>query len=277
MTVPVLVSTSWLSEHLQDARVRIIDIRGHVIPASEPLPHYFNHYDDYVKSHIPGAQFIDWVHEITDPADLCHAKIAAPDRFSAVMRRHGIDGETHVIAYDDAGGMFAARLWWALNYYGHDRVSVLDGGWNRWVAEGRPVTDEVARVAPGSFVPKVNPVLYRDADAVAQRRADETLIDVRTPAEYAGQASRAMRKGHIPGAINLPRASLLNQNGDLLGVSELAEQFSVAEGRQPIFYCNGGVSASFGLLAWRAAGNAGGSVYDGSWKDWGNDPDRPIG
>src|SRR5438132_10215543 len=112
MAEHLLVSTAWLQEHLADPDLRIVDIRGHVIPASEPLPHYFNHYQDYQKSHIPGAVFVDWVHEITDPDDPRHAKIARPERYATVMSRIGIGPETFVVAYDDANGMFAARLWW---------------------------------------------------------------------------------------------------------------------------------------------------------------------
>jgi thiosulfate/3-mercaptopyruvate sulfurtransferase len=140
MSENLLVTTGWLQDHLTDPNLRIVDIRGHVIPASEPLPHYFNHLDDYNKSHIPGAVFVDWVHEITDPADPRHAQIAPPERFSAAMSRAGIGSATFVVTYDDASGMFAARLWWALNYYGHHNVAVLDGGWNKWIAESRPTT-----------------------------------------------------------------------------------------------------------------------------------------
>src|SRR5262245_38015114 len=114
-----LVTTQWLYEHLSDSNLRIVDIRGHVAPASDPLPHYFNHQADYDQSHIPGAVFVDWVKEITDPNDPRHAQIAKPDRYAAVMSRLGITPETLVVGYDDAEGMFAARLWWSLNYYGH--------------------------------------------------------------------------------------------------------------------------------------------------------------
>lgn len=136
-----LVSTEWLAANLTLPRLRIIDIRGHVLPASEPPPHYFNHHAEYLVSHIPGAVFVDWVHEITDPTDPRHAKIAPPERFAAAMSRAGIGDDTFVVTYDDAGGMLAARLWWCLNYYGHSQVRVLDGGWTKWQAE-------IARPAP---------------------------------------------------------------------------------------------------------------------------------
>ncbi len=281
MSENLLVTTEWLAAHLHDAKLRVVDIRGHVLPANQPMPHYFNHRDDYTKVHIPGAVFVDWVHEITDPADPRHAQIASPERYAAVMSRLGIDAETCVVAYDDAGGMFAARLWWSLNYYGHSSVVVLDGGWNQWAAEGRPTTAEVPEIAPAQFIPRPNPDIFRSGTQVLTHiDGSQQLIDVRTPEEFAGKASRAKRGGHIPGAVNLPRALLLHADGTLLSPEALRRRFASAgigeQSSDVVFYCNGGVSASFGLLAYRAAGLAGGSVYDGSWKDWGNDETKPI-
>lgn len=281
MTESLLVTTNWLAEHLDDPNVRVVDIRGHVISASEPPPHYFNHHDDYVKSHIPGAVFVDWVHEITDPGDPRHAQIAKPERYAEVMRRIGVGPETFVVAYDDASGMFAARLWWSLNYYGHDKVAVLDGGWPKWTAEGRPTTATVPEIAPASFEARPNPALYRSGDAVeAALGGDTVFMDVRTPDEFAGKAARAARKGHIPGAVNTPRTDLVAADGTLLPPDALREKLGAvgitAESPEVVVYCNGGVSASYGLLALRAAGVTNAAVYDGSWKDWGNDPNRPI-
>lgn len=282
-----LVKTDWLAAHLNDADVRVVDIRGHVLPATEPLPHYFNHYDDYAKCHIRGAAFIDWVKEITDPADPRHAKIATPERYRAAMRRIGINDDTLVIAYDDASGMFAARLWWSLRYFGHERTAILHGGWQKWSAEGRPVSTETPAFAPGNFTARANRVIFRDAEQVERgMTARQILIDVRSPAEFRGEASRAPRFGHIPGAINVPRTDLLGADGELLPDDVLRAKFAAlgigvstsvnTEPADVVFYCNGGVSASFGLLAMNAAGIDGGAVYDGSWKDWGNDPDKPV-
>lgn len=278
MTQQLLVTTDWLAEHLHDANVRIVDIRGHVLPASAPKPHYFNHRADYDAAHIPGAVFIDWVEEITDPDSPHHAQIAKAERFAAVMNRNGIGDDTFVVAYDDAGGMFAARLWWALNYYGHSAVAVLDGGWQKWLAEGRPTTAEVPQFPQTQFTPNIQPAWRLTADDVAAR-GERTLIDVRTVEEFAGKASRAKRAGHIPGAVNIPRSDLLTSAGTMLPPEQLREIFAAGgvNGENAITYCNGGVSASYGLLALKVAGlgeNA--AVYDGSWKDWGDDVSRPI-
>jgi thiosulfate/3-mercaptopyruvate sulfurtransferase len=281
MSELLLVSTEWLHEHLSDANLRVVDIRGHVIPATEPPPHYFNHQHDYTKSHIPGAVFVDWVHEITDPDDIRHTQIAKPERYAAVMSRIGVDENTLVVAYDDYGNMLAARLWWTLLYYGHTRAAVLDGGWGRWTAENRPMTADIPVITPTAFTPRIHEALRRTGDQVLAQLGDgQTLIDARSASEYNGESSRAARKGHIPGALHVYRGSLLQPDGKLLPPEQLRAQFAAAgvneDSPDPVFYCNAGVSASFDLLAYRAAGFAGGSVYDASWKEWGSDPTKPI-
>jgi thiosulfate/3-mercaptopyruvate sulfurtransferase len=273
-----LVTTVWLDQHLDDPNVRVVDIRGHVAPATDPLPHYFSHRADYDESHIPGAVFIDWVRDITVDGPH-HMQIAPPEKFAALMSKIGVGAKTFVVAYDDAGGMFAARLWWALNYYGHPQVAVLDGGWQKWIAEDRPVTTDSPRIPVAQFEPKINPDLRRTAgDVQAALHSDTKLIDVRTEDEFRGRASRAKRSGHIPGAINLPRSQLVSPDGAMPPSGVLADMLDALEIKPSddiILYCNGGVSASYGLLALRMAGYNG-AVYDGSWKDWGNDDSKPI-
>ncbi|MDX2137433.1 MAG: sulfurtransferase [Chloroflexota bacterium] len=275
-----LVTTDWLTQRIDDRNIRIVDIRGHVLPASAPLPHYYNHHADYLEAHIPGAVFIDWVHEITDPADPRHAQIAPPERYAAVMRRNGVSDDTFVVAYDDAGGMFAARLWWSLLYYGHEHAAVLIDGWQRWVAQGLPTDSTIPNYPEGSFQARPQPHLRLTAEDVLAGVGHLNLLDVRTPDEFAGSASRTSRKGHIPTALNLPRAELLDAQGVMLAPDLLRAKFEAAgvhdDGSNTVTYCNGGVSASFALLAMRAAGYKGGAVYDGSWKDWSSDPDKPV-
>ncbi len=282
MTEPIqntLVTTMWLDQHLRDRSLRIIDVRGRVLPASAPLPHYYSHHDAYREAHIPGAFFVDWVRDITIDGPQ-RMQIAPPEKFAAVMSRLGISSRSLVVVYDDCEGMLAARLWWALQYYGHDRVAVLDGGWDKWLAEDRPITREIPFTTASDFAPQVNPALRRTAeDVLAAMNSHVRLIDVRTEGEYHGLISRARHHGHIPGAVNLPRHMLLTPDRTMRPPGIARDLFEAA-GVQPtdevILYCNSGVSASFALLAMRVAGLDGGSVYDGSWKDWGNQDHLPV-
>jgi thiosulfate/3-mercaptopyruvate sulfurtransferase len=285
MTDSLIVSTQWLADHLHDPDLRIIDIRGRVIGADQPPPHYFAHRADYEQAHIPGAVFVDWTQDITDPASPNGTQIAAADDYATLMKRLGVGDRTFVVAYDDAAGMFAARLWWTLGYYGHRRAAILDGGWKKWVDEGRPTTGEIPVIAPAVFTPRVNRNIRRTIEDIAAlvgaQDVSTLLIDVRTVEEFVGQASRARRSGHIPGAVNLARGALVNPDETLPSQAELRSKFADAgvdeDTSQVILYCNSGVSSSYAYLALRASGYTGkAAVYDGSWKEWGNDETRPI-
>ncbi|MCA9913892.1 MAG: sulfurtransferase [Anaerolineae bacterium] len=272
-----LVTTDWLAQHLQDTNLRIVDIRGKVLPATEPPPHYYSHRDDYLLSHIPGAVFVDWTTDIVEPGSPSY-DIANPDRYAALMSELGIGDDTFVVAYDDAQGMFAARMWWTLRYYGHDSVAVLDGGWQKWLAENHPVTDQIPARRRATFTPRLNSAL--NATAADIRREQPMLLDVRSPQEFAGEASRATRKGRIPGSVNVPRKQMLREDGRLLEADQLRGKFQAAglDLSNPgiVTYCNSGVSASFALLALEQIGIESASVYDGSWKDWANNLENPV-
>src|SRR5262245_21373423 len=148
MPLEPLVTTNWLAEHLRDLNVRVVDIRGFVTTKPEApgveKAVYRGARERYLAGHIPGASYVDWTTDITDPLDPVPAQIAPPERYAEAMSGRGIGNDRAVIAVDHAGGQFATRLWWALRHYGHDDVAVLDGGWNRWVDEGREIeTGEV--------------------------------------------------------------------------------------------------------------------------------------
>ena len=195
MTAP-LVSTEWLEANLDKENLRIIDMRGKVLPPSEPPPHYLSDRGAYLEAHVPGAVYVDWQTDIVEPGSPSN-DIAPPDQFAALMSALGVDERTHAVIYDDAANMFASRLRWCLRYYGHDAVSILDGGWIKWRGEGRPTSDGEATVPPANFVPRVNPSLRATADDIAQSLDAGTmqLLDVRSRAEFVGQTSRASGAG----------------------------------------------------------------------------------
>jgi len=283
---PVSVSTAWLAAHLGDPGVRIVDIRGKVLPPGS-TPRYVAKRGDYDDAHVPGAVFVDWTRDIVDTADPIPSQVARPDTFTAMMTKLGIGDDTLVVAYDDYDHIFAGRLAWAMRYYGHDAVRILDGGWARWIAEGRPNTRDVPRPAAPStpFVARVRSSLRVSADEVAATigRSDVLLLDARAPEQYAGLVSAAGRGGHIPGARNVPYATLIDAaTGRFQSPDNLARTFKQAGvdvahlPPRVIVYCNGGISCTVPLHALQMLGRADVAVYDGSWNEWGPDERRPI-
>lgn len=275
-----LVTTDWLNEHLIDSDLRIIEIRGKVLPPTEPPPHYFTDRAGYEAAHIPNAVFVDWQVDIVEPGSPSN-DIASPSRFAKLMERLGISNESTIVVSDDAASMFACRMRWALRYYGHERVYVLDGGWTKWMAERRPVSSEIPQVSPGEFVTNANANLKATAQDILRGLEAESLqlVDVRSPAEYAGEASRASYGGHIPSAINIPRKTMVADDMTLKPAAELRAQFQdIGIDLNPpdtVLYCNSGVSATYGMLAMEVAGAKNLRIYDGSWKEWGNDDSTP--
>jgi thiosulfate/3-mercaptopyruvate sulfurtransferase len=283
---PVSVSTEWLAAHLGDPGVRIVDIRGKVMPPGSK-PRYVPKRGDYDEGHLPGAVFVDWTRDIVDVDDPIPSQIAPAGRFAAKMTELGIGDDTLVVAYDDYDHIFAGRLAWALRYYGHDGVRIVDGGWSRWVAEGRPTTREVPRPPAASppFTPRRRPGLRVSADDVAAAigRSDVLLVDARAPDQYAGTVSAAGRGGHIPGARNVHYAALIEpMTGRFRSAGEITRAFAQAGvdvahlPPRVIVYCNGGISCTVPLHALQMLGSVDVAVYDGSWNEWGPDERRPI-
>jgi len=283
-----LVDTEWLQDHLEDPDVRVVDIRGYVkktdLGGGRQSAEYLPAREEYDGAHVPGAVFVDWTRDITDPDDPVPAQVAPPDRFAGLMGSLGIGDGTHVVVYDHAGGQFATRLWWALTYYGHDRVSVLDGGWNKWTAEGRPTTAEVPDPAPATFTPKTRPGWRREAEGVlsASRAGEALLLDARDEGQYTGAVTRGEgRAGHVPGARHLHADGLFGPDGTFLSDEDLEEKLreaGVPEDREApvVAYCNGGVAATVPLFALHRLGYRNLANYDGSWNEWGAREDLPA-
>ena len=283
-----LVDTEWLQDHLEDPDVRVVDIRGYVkktdLGGGRQSAEYLPAREEYDEAHVPGAVFVDWTRDITDPDNPVPAQVAPPDRFAGLMGSLGIGDGTHVVVYDHAGGQFATRLWWALTYYGHDRVSVLDGGWNKWTAEGRPTTTEVPDPAPATFTPKTRPGWRREAEEVlsASRTGEALVLDARDEGQYTGAVTRGEgRAGRVPGASHLHADGLFGPDGTFLSDEDLEEKLreaGVPEDREApvVAYCNGGVAATVPLFALHRLGYRNLANYDGSWNEWGAREDLPA-
>jgi thiosulfate/3-mercaptopyruvate sulfurtransferase len=285
-----LASTAWLAEHLDDPDIRVVDIRGYVkkhdLGDGRQRAEYLAARDEYDEAHLPGAVYVNWTSDITDPENPVPAQVAPPERFSELMGRLGIGDDTHVVVYDHAGGQFATRLWWVLTYYGHRRVSVLDGGWKKWTAEDRLNTAEVPKPQPATFSPKPRPEWRAEAEAVlaASQSGGSLILDARDPGQYSGAVTRGEgRPGHVPGAKHLHADTLFDPDSGSFRADEEIEEWlreaGVPEDRDSpvVAYCNGGVAATVPLFVMYRLGYRNLANYDGSWNEWGVREDLPTG
>ena len=280
-----LVTTDWLEEHLDDPDIRIVDVRGYVTTKLVTLgvedAAYLGAESEYLAGHIPGAVYIDWTADIIDPDDPVPVQVAPPKRFAEAMASRGIGDSTHVIAVDHAGGQFATRLWWALQYYGHSAVSVLDGGHLRWVDEGRPIAEGSVKVDRKTFTPDVQPGWRVTAEELRDRLGSRAfqLIDARDAGQFTGTRRRGPRAGHIPGAVHFPRDLVFRHHGGFAPLEQIDQALQVSgitSARPTIAYCNGGVAATVCLFHLYRLGSRELGVYDGSWNEWGSREELPI-
>ena len=277
-----LVDTDWLAARLQDPSLRILDVRGVIRPPTDPPPWYLESRDKYASAHIPGAGYVGWLTDLVEPDAPVKMTMASPERFAALMERLGIGDGHLVIAYDDDGNHMAARLWFMLNTYGHSAVRLLDGGYPKWVAEGRPVSAAAPDHPPTTFTARIQPGWRATAEDVRRALQDHAvrLVDSRTPAQFRGETTRGQRKGRIRGAVNVPIERFWGgpykawrSEAELKALHEAA---GVTPEARVITYCNAGVSASVGLFALKLLGHEASSNYAGSWYDWERDPSNPV-
>jgi thiosulfate/3-mercaptopyruvate sulfurtransferase len=287
----MLVGTEWLAERLGAPDVTPVDMRWREDGSGHRL---------YDQGHIPGAVYVDWSRNIVDPDNPIAFMLAPPEAFAAAMAARGIGDRTTVVAYADELGSGPYRLWWAFRVFGHDDVLVLDGGMEKWRAEGRPLSTEASPIRPAMWTPRPGSVRAATAAEVVTAASDGTaaILDSRPPEQYRGEAvwfetgsvpadrhgiARTprgdLRAGRVPGAASVPVAELFREDRTMKEPQELRAILAGAGAtpdRPAITYCGVGVSASCLLFALTRAGFEDAALYDASWEEWGRDPTLPV-
>ena len=281
-----LIETGALEASLGAPELRIVDCTTWLKPAEpgDDAPYrVVPGRDEYDAEHIPGAVFLDIQGAISDPDTRLKFMAPTAERFAAAMGALGIGDDSRVVLYSAGSIMWATRVWWMLRAFGFDRAAVLDGGWEKWKAEGRPVSAAPGEYPPARFTAELRPGRFVDSGYVLSRLGDAgtAAVNALAPAFHLGEGpSRYGRPGRIPGSVNVPAATLLDpSNGAFVPLDEarrLHEEAGITPDRHVVAYCGGGISATVGLFLLHQLGYTDLTLYDGSMGEWAHDPDLPI-
>lgn len=278
-----LVSTEWLARHLDDPGLRVLDPSTLLIPT----PDYSRYVsvparEDFEKAHVPGAAFVDMQAELSAPHAYLRFMLPDAQAFASAMAGYGVSDDSFVVTYATANHWWATRLWWMLRVFGHARVAVLDGGLQKWLAEGRPVeTGTAAPRARGRYTPRA-PELARVAtreDVLAAIGAGDVCnINALHPKQHAGTGGVTYgRRGHIAGSVNVPAAANVNADHTFKSLEELGILYAQAMQKPKVItYCGGGIAATSVALALEMLGHRSVKVYDASLTEWAADAALPM-
>ena len=275
----MLIDTVELSQHEQDPQWIVFDCRHDLFDlAKGPAA--------YDAGHIPGAYFAPVDTALSGVKTGTNGRHPLPSAvdFAAFLNRHGATSETQLVAYDDVGGQYAARLWWLARWIGLTRVALLDGGYPKWLAEGRPVsTRHPEPRGGGTVIPTPDDAQWVKVSSVLEglNTGKSLVLDARAPERFRGEVEPIDRiGGHIPGARNRFYKANLRSDLTMRPASELQREFEqLLEGRSPaevVHHCGSGITACANLLAMEHAGLKGSKLYAGSWSEWIADPTRPV-
>ena len=270
----LLAETDWLADHLNDPGIAVVDC--------EEL-------NAYLRIHVEGAVGLRTHHYLkdrNDPSFGTGVHVMPPEQFERVMSGHGVSNDSLVVAYDSMGGLYAARLWWTLRYYGHTNCKVLNGGFRKWYEEGRPVSLDQPHVEWTQFKtqPPRTEICATRAQVESAIDDNGTIIwDVRAHTEYTGDDPRQNKRGgHIPSARNLEWLDLTappTRSGLLLPAEEIEQKLQAAgvtPDKHVITHCQAGIRAAFGMFVLDLMGYPSVASYDASWNEWGNLDDTPV-
>lgn len=280
----LLVTPDWLEARLDDPSIRILDCTTHMTPQPVGPSKIASGRPDWARAHLPGAAHVCMVEDLSDPDGRYPYTLPAEPRIAALLSRLGIGNEHRVVLYGAGPPMVVTRAWWVLTALGHARVSILDGGLERWKREGRPLTDVVTRHAPTTFVPRLDAAMVADAERVARavEGSGERLVNALSPEQHAGTGGAHYgRPGRIPGSVNVPARELIDPaTMTWLPLEAIAQRFALAgltSADEPVItYCGGGIAASVAFFALKLLGREHVALYDNSLLEWSADPQRPM-
>lgn len=278
-----LVTTKWLEENLGNANLIVFDTSvfltskegGGYLPTSGR--------DNFNTSHIPGAQFIDLVKELSCPNTDIPFTMPNADDLGEILKTYGVGNDSLVVLYNDGIPMWSTRAWWMLRSIGIETVSVLDGGWQKWLAEDRPTSNEsTTPVAAGSLTINADPSFWANKEIMLENIDSEMActINALAPEVFSGSKNQYGRPGHIPGSHNIYYGNLINDSdGTFVAVDEAREMFAkvgALSDKPVIAYCGGGISATMDAMMLFQLGKTDVAVYDGSMSEWIRDPNLPL-
>lgn len=272
-----LVSTDWLAAHLKDPDLRIIDATMPFVGETRDTR------AEYEQAHIPNARFFD-IDDISDHRSELPHMVPPVEKFMSRLRAMGVGDGHQVVVYDTAGLYSAARVWWLFRLMGQDNIAVLDGGLKKWLAEGREVEDMPPIVRDRHMTVRRQNHMVKDVTQVssASKLGDYEIVDARSAERFRGEVDEpreGLRRGHIPGAKNVPFTDLLNADGTMISPEDIRARFEAAgvDLKKPVIAsCGSGVTAAVLCLALERIGKTDHSIYDGSWSEWGAFPTLPV-
>lgn len=273
-----LVTTEWLSRHLDDPDLVALDCTVRTEQTEGGGFRNVSGRADYNRGHIPSAGFADLTSDLCDRDSPIEFDLPTPAQFCAAMGELGVGDDSLVVLYDSYLSAWAARVWWMLRWVGFDRAAILDGGLNAWTAEGRPLSTEPDTRPARRLTPAPRPELIADRDEVLAAIDDDTinLIDTLPKAFYQGEQTLYDRPGHIPGAKNLCALDLLDASGHYRSQDELATLHDGDRNARTITYCGGGIMASSNAFVMTRLGFSNVAVYTASLQEWAADPANPL-